>query len=303
MTSRMTSIRRFIFNLLGRSRVIMRVVRPVRRFLAPEPEHFVVSFPKCGRTWLRVLMGAAVAQHRAVPIIEGVKQWLAVPSLPDGKRLKFTHGFLPAKGEPIEDLRLFLNYIGSRRRVFLFRDPRDVIVSYYFQLTKRMKLDEIPREFNAFVRHPSYGIDYVLQAMLAYHASIREDPGESLLIFYEDLHLDTVECLDCVFRFFGQHLTRETLEVAVHYGSFDNMHQIETDGTIKRLARLRTTDPNDKDAYKTRKGKVGSYTESLSEECIDYVEQRIATLLPAELGYAEPASAKPPKNRSRTACE
>jgi Sulfotransferase domain len=101
-------------------------------------ESFVVSFPKTGRTWLRVLLAAVEANRRGEDTNAVVGQWLEheAPTLAD-RSVFFTHALSANAHERVEAMSHFLGYIGDRRRVFLVRDPRDTIVSYFFQVTKR----------------------------------------------------------------------------------------------------------------------------------------------------------------------
>lgn len=271
--------------------------RPVRwqhrKWPARSIEQFVVSFPKSGRTWLRVLLGAAEAHRHGATIEAEVAAWLSqeVPTL-DGRPVLFTHA-LSEEGadEPAAHLELFQRYIGDRRRLFLVRDPRDVVVSYYFQRVKREdRPTGLPADLSAFVRHPDYGIDRILSFLAACQRSLEEDPGPALLLTYEDLHADAAGALARVLAFFGvPDAPRDVLEAAVHYARFDNMRELETASTLaKTNDKLRAIDPNDPETFKTRKGKVGSYVEHLSPEDVAFVEERIREALPEGMGYGAP---------------
>ena len=45
----------------------MALPRPVANAPKPATETVVVSYPKCGRTWLRALVGKALVDHYGLP--------------------------------------------------------------------------------------------------------------------------------------------------------------------------------------------------------------------------------------------
>ena len=88
-----------------------------RGVLAPVPaaEAVVLSYPKSGRTWLRAMLdelGIGVDYDHA-----------------DANTL-----YHPT--EPFEIGRVDAGRYGDKRVVFLQRDPRDVLVSSYFEATR-----------------------------------------------------------------------------------------------------------------------------------------------------------------------
>jgi hypothetical protein len=255
-------------------------------------ENFVVSFPKSGRTWLRVMMAVAMAETHRRPRDEVVSEWLdnEAPRLGDSSVL-FTHALSVPAHEPPHAAELFLRYIGDRRRLFFVRDPRDVVVSHYFQVSKRARRqpDYEPGSIAEFVRDPARGIERVLVFLRACAASLREHGGPSLLLAYEDVHRDPAAGLRDALRFFGAPAEEVAIHAAVDYGRFENMQRLEREGAVRYEGRrLRARDVSDPESFKTRKGVVGGYRAYLSDEDVADVEARIAELLPETMGYREP---------------
>jgi len=256
-------------------------------------ERFVVSFPKAGRTWLRVMMAVAEAGARGEAPERVVQEWLGseAPRL-NGAPVLFTHGLSVPVDELAAAMSLFLAYIGDRRRIFLVRDPRDTVVSYYFQETTRRRRRALPEStsLDSFVRHADYGIERILLFNQACSASLRDDPGPALLLAYEDLHSDAMGSLRSVLDFLeAAPEGDDVLRSAVEYGRFENMQRLERRGSFQaHNRRLVARHPDDPESYKTRRGEVGGYRDYLSAEEIAYLEERIAALQPPELGYLEP---------------
>jgi hypothetical protein len=238
------------------------------------------------------MMAAAEATSRGAAVNEVVSEWLAeeAPRL-RGQPVLFTHALSVPAHEPEFAPSLFLRYIGDRRRLFLVRDPRDTVVSHYFQIAKRARrhADYDPGAIGDFVRDPLRGIDRILALLRACSVSLEEDPGPALLLSYEELHRDGTRALGSALAFFGASAGDDELGAAVEYGHFANMQRLEREGALAGAnRRLVARDPTDPESFKTRRGEVGSYREYLSEEDASYVQERIAALLPERLGYRQP---------------
>ena len=256
-------------------------------------ERFVVSFPKSGRTWLRVMMAVAEAGARGEARERVVQEWLGseAPRL-NGAPVLFTHGLSVPADEPAAAMPLFFAYIGDRRRLFLVRDPRDTVVSYYFQLTSRARRRTLPEStsLGSFLRHADWGIERILRFNRACSGSLRDDPGPVMLLAYEDLHRDAMGSLRSVLDFLeAAPVSDDVLRSAVEYGRFENMQMLEHEATFdEHNRRLVARHPDDPESYKTRRGEVGGYRDYLCADEIAYLEERIAALQPPELGYLEP---------------
>lgn len=252
-------------------------------------EGFVVSFPKSGRTWLRVMLAVAEARARGEDPEEVVREWLEsdAPRL-GGRRVLFTHALSANAHERTQAMSHFLGYIGDRPRLFLLRDPRDTVVSYFFQVTKRQRGSSLEGGLGGFVRDPGYGIDRILEFLRSCDRSLAVDPGPALLLSYEALHRDPRSTLRCVLEFFLESVSTEALDEALAFGRFESMQRLEREGVWAGNGRLAAPDPGDPESLKTRRGLVGGYREYLVGDDLAYVESRIAERMPPALGYREP---------------
>jgi hypothetical protein len=280
------------------------MIRRRRRVASPSPpkwrhnhwparsvQDFVISFPKSGRTWLRVMLAIAVAETRGEPARDVVSEWLGsdAPTV-DGRPILFTHALSVPAHEPSHAIELYLRYVSDRRRLFLFRDPRDTVVSHYFQVSRRARRQPgyESAAIGDFVRDPERGIDRILAFFRACDDALRAETGPSLVLAYEDLHRDPATELHAALEFFGISADERVIDAAVEFGRFENMRSLERDGAFALdNRRLGTRNPDDPESFKTRKGAVGGYREYLSDADVEYVEARIAELLPIALGYRE----------------
>jgi hypothetical protein len=153
-------------------------------------------------------------------------------------------------------------YAGARA-VFLVRDPRDVVVSSYFQKTKRNI--NYSGSLASYVYEPVGSTETVVEFYNIW-ARNRGVPREFLLVTYEDLHADTRAELRRVVDFVGLGMIREeALEWAVDFCGFDNMRRLEAQNQYGTGA-LAPRDRDDQDTYKTREGRVGSFRDRLDPQ-------------------------------------
>jgi len=231
---------------------------------------YVVSYPKCGRTWLRFMMGKALdEQYRlgaANPMAIGSMHHMH-PSIP---RIRLTHE-LAHRTDASEPKQRYRDKVV----VLLVRDPRDVVVSMYFEATKRRDL--FSGDLSAFVRSPVGGLDAIIRYYNAW-AEARDIPRRFCTVSYEDLHREPVTAIAGVFETLRVPVEHSVLEQAVAQGSFDKMRELERRDAFGD-ARLRPANKADPESFKTRKGQIGGYREYLKGDDLEYVEERIASSL------------------------
>ena len=124
----------------------------------------VLSFPKSGRTWLQVMLDAL-----------GI----------DAEYTHFGSGVHAAR--PIESILANPLWCRGRRSLLLVRDPRDTLVSSYFQATRRRRV--YSGEISDFVRDPRFGIDKLARWNLMW-AELGKTRAQFAIVSYEALHSD-----------------------------------------------------------------------------------------------------------------
>ena len=202
-----------------------------------------------------------------------------------------------------EELIQTKNRYRQNKVIFLVRDPRDVIVSWYFQMTKRLtddpnyrprrvamlrgEADRMTRykgDLSTFNRRDVGGFESIIRFYNIW-AKNRDVPRRFLLVKYEHLHKDTLGILKCICEFIDlTDVPNETLERAVASTSFDNMRQLEADNTFRSFI-LRPGDVKDIETYKMRRGKIGGYKDYMNEEDMEYVNKIMRETLSPYYGY------------------
>jgi hypothetical protein len=255
---------------------------------------YLISYPKCGRTWLRLMIGRAIGLHYSLPEDEELLflRWKKRPH-PDLPRITVVHEDRPMLKTP-DELETNKEKYRHKRVIFLVRDPRDVIVSSYFEMKKRghifgnnpheTRLSYYDGSLSEFIDRPIGGFD----TLLCYYniwANSRDIPQGFLLVRYEDMKSNPNRELRRVLDFLGlQSIDDDAIAEAVKFASFENMRKMEAKGTFTS-GMLNPADRNDSDSFKTRKGKISGYLDYLSEPEIWTLNNKMKKELSQIFGY------------------
>jgi hypothetical protein len=241
---------------------------------------FVVSYPKSGNSWVRFLIANLMASGRPVDfssvqqIVPGI-DWLSANEL---RRL--------ARPRLLKSHEYFDPRYG--KLLYLVRDPRDVVVSYYHH---HMRSGLIPDGYPM-----EQYVGRFLAGRLDPYGSWREhagswlgardgDPG-FLLMRYEDLSAAPERGLRRIADFLGWRTSDAELALACERSSFEAMRQLErfqaeTEGTLSPVRLQRPF---------VRSGTVGGWRRELPPELAARITASWAETMRV-LGYGEPASA------------
>jgi hypothetical protein len=263
------------------------------------PRVDVVSYPKCGRSWLRLLVCDCV--YMSLPEKERIDDvstqvlWKLHPLIP---QMFFTHDDQPMLKTPAELVTDKSDY-KDKKVLLLVRDPRDVMISWYFQVTARGAKRHFEGKEGIEFDSPARFIDNErggLKTIVAFYnlwIEHQEIPKDFLILRYEDFHSQTEETLKRYLEFcgFSSIVTTEALHKAVEKNRFDNVKKREMSNDIQSKDNLNifgTVAETDKpeEALKARKGKVGNYGEYLSQDEIERMNEYIRQNLNPIFGYS-----------------
>lgn len=232
---------------------------------------FVISYPKSGRTWLRLMIGIYLLKEVRA---EAIEIYELTSNNPDWPTVDVSHDDYPM-WKPVDSIVADKTAYQDNRVLLLVRDPRDVIVSFYFQYTKRgdKKLAN-DSTFNGsmadFIRHDIGGLPSIVRFMNIW-AQQRHVPDSFQICRYESLRNKPADELTKVLEFLGWiNPDPEHVKNAVKQCEFSRMKKMEKKNKFKNT-RLSPPKDGDPEGYKVRKGVVGGYREYLSDEDIRWV--------------------------------
>jgi hypothetical protein len=278
-----------------RSSIRSWVPDPLKRWYAHRnAEVYLISYPKCGRTWLRLMIGRAIAQNFRLPEDEDTLfiRWKKRPH-PQVPWITVVHDDRPMLKAP-EELQTSKARYRDKLVIFLARDPRDVIVSSYFEMKNRGRLfGDNPYErrkavfegsLPEFIRNQTGGFETILRYYNIW-AENRDIPRGFLLVRYEDMKANAEHELRRVTDFLGLAAIPDSiLAKAVEYTSFENMRKMEAQGQFKS-GILKPADQANQESFKTRKGKVKGFADHLEEADIAMLNQAMSEKLSTFYGY------------------
>jgi hypothetical protein len=246
----------------------------------------IVSYPKCGRTWVRFMLGNMFNEHFRLGLDNDEMLELK-------KKVHYRNLGIPfiemhhdgdAYKKHLSEIAFRTKRYTGKRILFLMRDPRDVVVSQFHQLSRRQGL--IDTDLSSFIRSDDGGLPCIVKFYNEWLANIG-CTREYLLLRYEDLKTDTFGQLKRLTGFFGLgDIPDSCLQNAIEASSFARMQKLEKKGAFSN-ERMRPTDPNDTQTFKVRKGKVGGYKEECSSEDIEFINGYIREHLDPEAGYSD----------------
>jgi len=245
---------------------------------------FIVSYPRSGNTWTRFLIANLLHPQEPATFLN-IERWVPDSEAQSSRYLKRVPRPRVIKSHEYFDHRL-------RRVIYIVRDPRDVVLSYYdFQRKYRQIQDDYPLT--------SYVEDFVAGRLSsATWGTWRENAGswisarlgqpDFLLLRYEDMIANTENELGKVARFFALETTRQQLSQAVQRSSAERLRSLEKTQEDQWV----TTRNKRSDIPFVRTAAAGGWRSKLPERSVAEIETAWAPLM-TRLGYEVTTGSNP----------
>lgn len=255
----------------------------------------LMSYGKSGRTWLRLMLSRfyqlkfGLSENSFLEFDNLKRQDRRIPSV------FFTHG---------NYLRSYTKHWNSKadfygkRIVLLVRDPRDVVVSQFFQWKHRMRpwkktINNYPPHgadvsLQDFVLNSQVGLSCIIDHLNGWPQEL-DRLADVLVIRYEDQRNDPEGVLGRIVAFMNTPGTPEEIRGAVQYAAYENMKKLEKKQCVnasgRRLAPGNRSNP---DSYKVRRAKVGGYRDYFDEQTLAAMDRMTEERLSPSFGYTRP---------------
>ena len=227
------------------------------------------SFPKCGRTWLRSLINHYY--YLLYPLSVTQENHLYSSKKPI---IKFTHIGKTLNGY---ELKKRLSFLKNKKSILIFRDPRDVFISYFMHITKAghhpnddlFNWDEVG--IGDVLRNENYGISQIVNYMNTIYETAY-DSSNTFVLSYENLKKDTFAELNSLLKFLGDSvISQRAINESIDYCSFKQMQKREKEGIANEFQiSTRHRKRKSGDSLKMRKGKVGGYKNNLFGQDLEF---------------------------------
>jgi len=252
----------------------------------------IVSFGKSGRTWLRVMLSRFYQLKHGLPDYNLIVFDNLHAKNRDIPLIFFTHD---------NYLKDFTGHADSKKDyyrkkvVLLVRDPRDVVVSQYFQWKYRMhpwkkRLNKYPAHGSdiseyQFAMDQNQGLPKIVDFFNLW-ANEAGEIDQLLVVRYEDMRRDTAQVLGKILDFIGSPASPEELQDVVNFSSMENMKKMEQKRTFwPSGSRMAPGDRKNPDSFKVRRGKVGGFSDYFDEDQVNTIEQLLQQTLQPVYGY------------------
>lgn len=256
-----------------------------------------VSFPKSGRTFVRVMLARLYQRQFGIDERELLKFSTLARSPRAVPRLLFTHNG-NAMRMPHE-IRIDREAFGTCKVILLARHPGDIAVSRYFHC-KHRSADPARRRLaqqplDQFIWTRQGGIPSIV-AYLNGWADFSKEKKDIKFVRYEDILAEPEAKLAELAAFIGLGSDDEEIAEAVEFARFDKLKETERQGyfTSKRLGAGH--DGHDA-SYKVRAGGSGGFRALLGEEEQRAVQSYVEEHLHPMFGYADERSERQAAHR------
>tara|TARA_B100000902_G_C27305725_1_gene915349 strand:+ start:983 stop:1741 length:759 start_codon:yes stop_codon:yes gene_type:complete len=234
----------------------------INSFTYPKNQFFLVSFPKTGRTWLK---------HMLIKIQERSSTNIKIFDTHDMSEIIIENGM---RQDPYYLFKFTNRFYYRRSKVlFLVRDPRDVIVSHFYQVTKRAKDPFIFSSISEFVQNDILGFRRILHFYNLWFKS-KKIPRSFYLLKYEDLLNDGIDKLYDICDFLGIETTRDIVMEVYNESSADKMRNQEINNQLDGFKYF----GKERNQLKVRNAIIGGYLKELSKNDIQYCNKHMNDL-------------------------
>lgn len=238
--------------------VLKGILSLQKHFQSQKGDIFLVSYPKSGTTWLKALMFTIVNRknfhdlenpllkanpHELVPFLEIYASKNPrdprprPPPLPTASASVSASSVMMSTHMSFTSLPDSIKTSSDCRIVYVFRDPKDVLVSCWHFLSKMKKLEEelqpisLAEAFEQFSRGASSYGQYWDHVMEYWKASL-ECPEKFLFLRYEELKKDPFFHVKRLGEFLGHGFSAEEVEAGevskiVDFCSFEKLSNLE----------------------------------------------------------------------------
>ena len=249
----------------------MRIWRNIKdtilSYYYPREQYFLVSFPKTGRTWLMHMIDQIkeLSNHP----LKYKKHFIFQEH--DGSEIIIENGY---RNNPL-DIFQFTGRNRYRRGkvIFLVRDPRDVIVSHFHQVTKRARNPFVFNSISEFVKDDILGFKRIIHFYNLWQKN-KDVPQDFLLVSYENLINNGIQELQKINNFLEINISKESVRYIYEESSASKMRDKEINNKLEGFNDFGKS----KNQLKVRNAKIGGYKSELSEDDILFCNNEMKKL-------------------------
>ncbi len=239
-------------------------------------EATVVSYPKSGRTWLEQLLLAAIGHHKSQQFGDDATYTKIAARFGDIPMVAFTHAGGSWETATLTDSEI-ATYVPrnatSGRFVYLYRDPRDVLVSSYHHARNRSNISWLQKQ--DMLDDPIVGLPKIVAFMNNWTRQVDAAGAQAMRISYEKLKGAPQQTLGELCRFLQLPFSDDDIRKAIDDCTFERLQKREKAASGEN-PWLAPADPDNPNSFKFREGRSGSYRNFFEPEQIKWIDDYMA---------------------------
>ena len=249
----------------------MKIWRDIKDFILsyyyPKGQYFLVSFPKTGRTWLIHMVNQMKEQSNHIL----KKERHFIFNEHDNSEIILEDG---TRNNPLEIFKFTARFRYKRGKIiFLVRDPRDVIVSHFHQVTKRARNPFVFNSISEFVKDDILGFKRIIHFYNLWQRN-KDIPQDFLLVSYENLINNGVQELQKINDFLEINISEKNVRLIYGESSASKMRDKEINNKLEGFNDFGKST----NQLKVRNAKIGGYKSELSEDDILFCNNEMEKL-------------------------
>ncbi len=227
----------------------------------------MVSFPKTGRTWLLHMVNQMKEQSNHIL----KKERYFIFNEHDNSEIILEDG---TRNNPLDVFKFTSRFRYKRGKIiFLVRDPRDVIVSHFHQVTKRSKNPFVFNSISEFVKDDILGFKRIIHFYNLWQKN-KDIPQDFLLVSYENLIKNGVQELQIINDFLEINISKESVRCIYEESSASKMRDKEINNKLEGFNDFGKSE----NQLKVRNAKIGGYKSELSDDDILFCNNEMEKL-------------------------
>jgi len=239
---------------------------------------YIVSYPKSGRTWIRYMLVKYINYLYNVEPKNELDIY-GLTSTIEFSKIQFTHD-----GAACNEFNLHRhhldkskNFYKNKHVILIVRDPRDVVVSYFYHCSTRKSI--FKGSLSEFIRSDFFGSKKIIDFMNLWYDGYKND---FIFFKYEDFMFNTQSEFSRLLGELNLKIDESLISRVIKEGSFRSMQNLAESGSYSVRQLMPTKkDPNSR---KIRKGKIGGYIDEFTKSDLLYANNCLLKLDPI-FGY------------------